>query len=196
MKKILVTVAIAALCAGGTAMALLSRTSAEPQSHTSPAPGHKAMTAADVTADSYSLVPYMLVRIYAAFDEKEEAAIYDGLAEVAAEEALEELYLERVGALGDGGLEPDQTLHAMEVLRLISTQQGDQVLIDAQWRVVGTVGHDEHLHVRGNTYSAKLQLAPVDDIWRIAAFDLTDIDRSEAGQTRREGSTDEWSAAN
>ena len=187
---------IVALCAGGTAVTLLSRTSAEPQSFTSPAPGHKAMTAADMTSDSYSVIPYMLVRIYAAFDEKEEAAIYDGLAEVAAEDALEQLYLERIGALGDGGLEPDQTLHAMEVLRLYSTQQGDQVLINAQWRVVGTVGHDEHMHVRGNTYSANLQLAPVDDIWRIVAFELTDIDRSEAGQTRREGSSDEWSAAN
>lgn len=194
MNKILVTVTFVVLGAVGVAVTVLGRANSEPQSYS--VPGHQAMTAADLTAESFRIIPYMLVQIYAAFDETEEEAIYDALAAVAAGDALEQLYLERIGAMGDGGLEPDQTLHALDVLRLKSTEQADMVSIDAQWRVVGTVGHDEHLHVRGNTYSANLQLEPVDGIWRLSAFDLTDVDRSEAGQTRREGTDDAWSAAN
>ena len=33
--------------------------------------------------------------------------------------------------------------------------------LDAEWEVIGTVGHSEHLHVRGNTYRANLTIAPL-----------------------------------
>ena len=37
------------------------------------------------------------------------------------------------------------------------------------------------MHVRGNTYAANLQLEPVNEHWRMTAFDLTDVDRTDAG---------------
>jgi hypothetical protein len=69
----------------------------------------------------------------------------------------------------------------MELLGLTSATEGDAVRMDAKWRVLGTVGHAEHMHVRGNTYSAELVIEPVDGVWRMTGFTLTDVDRTDAG---------------
>lgn len=45
------------------------------------------------------------------------------------------------------------------------------------------MGHAEHMHVRGNTYSADLYVAPVDGAWRITGFDLREVNRDAAGET-------------
>jgi hypothetical protein len=124
----------------------------------------------------------MMAVIYRAFAETQEEQIYDSLAQVSAGEALETLYLERVGAMQGGGLdEADQELHSMELAGLSSRRSGDGFRMTVSWRVVGTVGHATHLHVRGNTYAADLTVEPVDEGWRITSFDLTDVDRSDAG---------------
>lgn len=142
-------------------------------------------TADEVSRQSYRIAPEMLAVVYRAFAETEESAIYDSLAEVAAGDALESLYLERLGAMVGGGLDQssqsEQKIHSMELIRLSSLRDGTTLQWDAKWRVVGTVGHATHLHVRGNTYAATLTIEPVDDAWRMTAFDLTDVDRSEAG---------------
>jgi hypothetical protein len=81
-----------------------------------------------------------------------------------------------------GGLdEADQELHSMELAGLSSRRSGDGFRMTVSWRVVGTVGHATHLHVRGNTYAADLTVEPVDEGWRMTSFDLTDVDRSDAG---------------
>ena len=144
------------------------------------------MTADQVAEDFFLVAPEMLTRVYLAFNETEETAIYDSLAEVAAGDALEALYLERVGAMADNGLDPseeaDQQIHTMEMLRIDTARDGDEFSWDARWRVVGTVGHATHMHVRGNIYAAELDVAPVEGAWRITGFELTDVDRTEAGQ--------------
>ena len=139
------------------------------------------MTAAEVGVEGYKVAPALLSEVYKAFGETEEAQIYDGLAKVAAGPALEQLYLERLGAMAGGGLEPDQTIHEMELLGLGAHSQDNMVTLDAKWRVLGTVGHAEHMHVRGNAYSATLTLEPVDGAWRLTGFQLNDVDRTDAG---------------
>lgn len=120
------------------------------------------MTADKLSKEAYRVAPVMLETVYRAFGETDETAIYDSLAEVAAGDALEALYLERVGAMVGGGLDQsDQQLHEMELIKLSSRGTGTTIRWDAKWRVVGTVGHATHLHVRGNTYAASLTLAPV-----------------------------------
>jgi hypothetical protein len=150
-----------------------------------PAADLGAFTADEIARDSFRVAPELLAVVYRAFGETEEAAIYDGLARVAAGKALEALYLERLGAMVGGGLDQsetsDQEIHAMELIRLDSVRSGTTLQWTAKWRVVGTVGHAEHMHVRGNTYSAVLTIEPVEGAWRMTAFDLTDVDRSEAG---------------
>lgn len=141
------------------------------------------VTAAQFRDSSFQIVPEMLAVIYRAFAETDEGQIYDSLAEVSAGDALETLYLERVGAMVGGGLdEADQELHAMELAGLTSRLDGTTFNMTVTWRVVGTVGHATHLHVRGNTYSADLVVEPVDGAWRMTGFDLTDVDRTDAGE--------------
>ena len=170
----------AAIVAGGLAWALTRP--GEPSAYA--APGlDQPVAARELSANGFLVVPSLLEQVYLAFGETGEEAIYDGLAAVASGAALEALYLERIGAMAEAGLEPDQTIHEMELLGLSSRPEGGRVAMEARWRVLGTVGHAEHLHVRGNAYSADLLLEPVDGAWRLTGFALRDVDRTEAGTT-------------
>lgn len=148
------------------------------------APGIAPMTIEEARAEFWRLTPALLLVVYDAFGETEEGTIYDTLASVTDGEALEYLYLERVGAMAGGGLEEaDQTIHEIKLLNTQVSREGSTLAIDASWQVIGTVGHAEHLHVRGNTYSAELAVAPVEGAWRITGFELLDVDRDAAGET-------------
>ncbi len=148
------------------------------------APGLEPMTVDEARTDFWKLTPALLLVVYEAFGLTEEDAIYDTLASVTHGDALEYLYLERVGAMAGGGLEEaDQTIHEIKLLNTQVARDGGDLAIDASWQVIGTVGHAEHLHVRGNTYSADLSVSPVDGAWRITSFDLREVNRDAAGET-------------
>ena len=147
------------------------------------APGLEPMTATDAQNQMFDLLPALLLEVYNAFGQVEEAKIYDTLATASHGDALEALYLERAGAMVGGGLtEADQTIHEMQLKGASSRQSGETFRLDATWEVIGTVGHSEHLHVRGNTYQANLTIAPIDGAWKIVDFELTDVDRSAVGE--------------
>ncbi|MDJ1008445.1 MAG: hypothetical protein QNJ13_11535 [Paracoccaceae bacterium] len=148
------------------------------------APGLDPMSFDEARGEFYRLTPALLLVVYDAFGRTEEEDIYDTLAGVAGGDALEDLYLERVGAMAGGGLdEADQTIHEVKLLTSSVTARPGALVIDASWQVIGTVGHAEHLHVRGNTYSADLTVAPVDNAWKITDFELLDVNRDAAGET-------------
>jgi hypothetical protein len=147
------------------------------------APGLEPMGPEAARDELFALLPALLLVVYDAFGRTDEAEIYDTLEVAAAGDALENLYLERAGAMVGGGLtESDQTIHEMRLIKANSVQSGETFRLDAQWEVIGTVGHSEHLHVRGNTYRANLTIAPVEGAWRITDFELTDVDRQTAGE--------------
>lgn len=148
------------------------------------APGLDPLTISDAQSDFWRLTPALLLEVYAAFGETQENVIYDTLAGVTHGAALEYLYLERVGAMKGGGLdEVDQTIHEIKLLNTQVAREKNALIIDASWQVIGTVGHAEHLHVRGNTYSADLTVSPVEGAWRITDFKLLDVNRDTAGET-------------
>ena len=148
------------------------------------APGLDPLTIGEAQTEFWRLTPALLLVVYEAFGETQEDAIYDTLARVTHGEALEYLYLERVGAMKGGGLdEVDQTIHEIKLLNTQVAREKSALVIDATWQVIGTVGHSEHLHVRGNTYSADLTVSPVDGAWRISDFELRDVNRDAAGET-------------
>ncbi|KAJ56366.1 hypothetical protein ACMU_05320 [Actibacterium mucosum KCTC 23349] len=148
------------------------------------APGLDPLTIRDAQAEFWRLTPALLLVVYEAFGETQENAIYDTLASVTHGDALEYLYLERVGAMKGGGLEEaDQTIHEIKLLNTQVAHENSALIIDASWQVIGTVGHSEHLHVRGNTYSADLTVSPVEGAWRITDFELLDVNRDTAGET-------------
>lgn len=147
-------------------------------------PGKPGMTVEVAHELFYELTPALLLVVYEAFGQTEEDAIYDTLASVTHGEALEYLYLERVGAMSGGGLEEaDQTIHEIKLLKTQVSRDGANLAIDASWQVIGTVGHAEHLHVRGNTYSADLSVSPIEGAWRITEFELLEVNRDTAGET-------------
>jgi len=148
------------------------------------APGLDPLTMDAAHEDFWRLTPALLLVVYDAFGKTDEEQIYDTLAAVTHGDALEYLYLERVGAMAGGGLdEADQTIHEIKLLDTRVSREPAALTIDAAWQVIGTVGHAEHLHVRGNTYSADLVVSPVDGAWRITDFTLRDVNRDAAGET-------------
>jgi hypothetical protein len=140
-----------------------------------------ALTPAEAGRRGDELVASLLDRIYQAFEREDEGAIYDALAEAAAGDALEALYLQRRAALADRGLLADQEVHEVEMLAVEVARDGDRLRADARWRVLGLVGHEQHRHMRGNAYAADLMLEQRDGLWRVTGFDLRDVDRTEAG---------------
>ena len=145
--------------------------------------GLEPMSIRDAEAEFWRLTPALLLVVYEAFEAFREDTIYDTLASVTHGAALEALYLERMGAMAGGGLDAlDQTIHEITLLTSEATRDGSTLRIDASWQVIGTVGHAEHLHVRGNTYSAALTIAPIEGAWRITEFALLDVNRDTAGE--------------
>lgn len=179
-------IASLAFCAaiGVGAMALWPAQNGVAETDKFTAPGLDPMTIEEARSEFWRLTPALLLEVYEAFGLTEEDGIYDTLANVTHGDALEYLYLERVGAMAGGGLEEaDQTIHEIKLLNTQVERAGSDLAIDASWQVIGTVGHAEHLHVRGNTYSADLLVSPIDGAWRISDFDLREVNRDAAGET-------------
>jgi len=183
-QKVLIPALIVAALAAAAGSALMPSGKAISETDTFSAPGLDPLTIEEARADFWRLTPALLLVVYDAFGQTDEGAIYDTLASVTDGEALEYLYLERVGAMAGGGLEEaDQTIHEIKLLNTRVSRDGATLAIDASWQVIGTVGHAEHLHVRGNTYSADLSVTPVDGAWRITDFELLEVNRDTAGET-------------
>ena len=152
------------------------------------------MSLEEARSDFFRLTPALLLIAYDAFERTQEDEIWGTLAQVADGDALEELYLERVGAMKGGGLEEaDQTIHEIKLLSASVSNAGNALLIDASLQVIGTEGHAEHLHARGNTYSADLTVVAVGDAWKITGFELFDVNREAAGETLLAPETNRWS---
>ncbi len=172
--------AVALLLAGGAVAAVLALRPAT-ETATASAPGLGTVSARDLALNSHIAAPLVLERVYDGFAAGSEDEIYDTLAEVAAEEALVTLYLERMSTMASNGLAPDQQIHEMEILNLAATTAPREVTWQTTWRVLGTVGHAEHMHMRGNSYTAELRLQPVEGAWRLTGFALQEVDRRDAG---------------
>lgn len=184
VSKIIAVCAALLVLIAGTAAVFFSSGDQVSETESFTAPGLDPMTVDTAQAEFFRLTPALLLVVYEAFGETQEDAIYDTLASVTHGDALEYLYLERVGAMAGGGLEEaDQTIHEIKLLNTAVTRENASLMIDASWQVIGTVGHAEHLHVRGNTYSADLTVSPVEGAWRITDFELLDVNRDAAGET-------------
>lgn len=172
--------AISAACVVSIAVLALGLRYVQP--HRDTAVDWPPATLEAAAAQSEALLGLALEQVYRAFGETGETAIYDALARVAAEDALEALYLQRrdalVNAAFDGGA---QRVDHVDVLASEATVEGDRVAINGRWRVIGAVGHEDHQHIRGAAYTARLSFAQRPEGWRMVAFDLRDIDREAIG---------------
>jgi len=136
----------------------------------------------------FQLLTDTLEQLYLAFGEDSEEAIYDALAQVAGGDVLSELYLQRRSTLVNQDFASETTaIHGVDLIEMTMERDGDTLRFDARWHVLGSVGHEEHEHVRGNTYRARLTLTPVDGKHKVTAFELLDVKRADdADDTTKE----------
>jgi hypothetical protein len=147
------------------------------------APGLAPMTPETAADPDSPLVPSLLFGVYAAFGAPGEDAVYDALAQVAGGEALETLYLERMGAMAGGGLvDGAQEVHDVWMVRSETRRDGETLQVDAVWDVIGRLAHEDHVHTLGSRYRGALTIAPREGAWKITDFVLADADRSRAGR--------------
>jgi len=131
------------------------------------------------------LLDTLLTNVYRAFDFREEEDVYDKLALTVDGALLTDLYLQHRRAFAvkkAGGAQAKVTaveVTAAEPQRL--TDGGTRASIRGQWNVSGTVGHWGHVHTRENRYEAVLDLVATDADWKIAAMDVLEEERVEAG---------------
>jgi len=140
----------------------------------------KAITLTDATLPADEALPGVLTQVYRAFSLKDEAAIYDALAGAVAGDLITDLYLQRRAAqVADHAEDGEATILGVEVYEITprADQQGAQTFAVA-WRVIGRLRHIAHIHERINLYSADLTLAPVDGVWKLTGFTLTNTLRA------------------
>ena len=54
---------------------------------------------------------------------------------------------------------------------------GGGVSVTARWTVSGSVNHFGHTHYRRNRYAARVDLLPVDGIWKIGGIEVLEEER-------------------
>ncbi len=133
------------------------------------------------SAEMEPVLVELLGRVYTAFGQAEEFAIYDGIASAVAEDLVTSLYLQRRAAQ----LLEEEAGAETEILDLElkeMTAKGRNAagyIVAARWQVSGRVGHSDHQHIRVNEYAAELTLGPVTGGWQFTGFDLDTVARQE-----------------
>jgi len=125
-------------------------------------------------ARSREVVTALLHNIYRAFDHRAEERIYDVLAQSAAGDLLEKIYLETRRGLvlaNQGGARAKVKEIELETLTA-ERADGGAFRANATWSVSGSVGHWGHVHQRRNRVRAELWVAPVDGNWKLIDLEL------------------------
>ena len=128
--------------------------------------------AGDATITSQKAEPVvsaLLHNIYRAFDFRAEEDIYDVLDQSVSGDLLAEIYLETRRGLelaNQGGARAK--VKSVELIEL-DVQEGEDggFIASSTWTVGGSVGHWGHIHERRNQYRARLEIAPVDGVWKL-----------------------------
>lgn len=132
----------------------------------------------------------LLRNIYRAFDQRTESGVYDALARSIQGDMLEKVYLQTANSLlidekSSTRLHVTELEARVDALKQIKKPNG--FIADAQWTVLGTVGHWGHQHTRVNRYTAKVTVKP--DIpsadsskkqpasWKITALEILEEKR-------------------
>lgn len=132
----------------------------------------------------------LLRNIYRAFDQRTESGVYDVLARSIQGDMLEKVYLQTAESLlidkqSSTRLHVTELEAHVDALKQIKKPNG--FIADAQWTVLGTVGHWGHQHQRVNRYTAKVTVKsdrlPKDSTkerpasWKITTLEILDEKR-------------------
>ena len=126
------------------------------------------------------ILEQLLSNIYQSFEFRTEEAIYDNLAVSVEGDQLTDIYLENRRALeveNRGGARARVDQVDVTEISSIHSVPGKQLLVQAEWRVGGSVSHFGHTHYRHNLYVAAVTLSYVDSVWKIKRIDVIDEHR-------------------
>jgi hypothetical protein len=118
------------------------------------------------------IVSALLHNVYRAFDFRAEEDIYDVLDQSVSGELLADIYLETRRGLelaNQGGARAKVKAVELTDLDVQSGKNGGFVAAST-WMVAGSVGHWGHIHERRNQYRARLNIEPVDGVWKLTGL--------------------------
>lgn len=125
------------------------------------------------------LVNNLLHNVYRAFDYRGEEVIYDVLEKSVSGELLTDIYLETQKGLelaNQGGARVKVKSTEVQSAELVS-RSGNQLNIESNWNVGGSVGHWGHVHQRSNSYRANLQISEIDGAWKLTGLEILEEQR-------------------
>ncbi|MEL7316197.1 MAG: HupE/UreJ family protein [Cyanobacteria bacterium J06559_3] len=126
------------------------------------------------------ILEQLLSNVYQSFEFRTEEEIYDNLAVSVEGEQLADIYLENRRALeveNRGGARARVDQVDVTEISSIHSAPGKELLVQAEWRVGGSVSHFGHTHYRHNLYVAAVTLSYVDSVWKIKRIDVIDEHR-------------------
>jgi hypothetical protein len=133
-----------------------------------------------VQGQSKQVIAGLLHNIYRAFDYRDESTIYDVLNRSVSGDLLADIYLETRRGLvlaNQGGARAKVKNIELKSVGAELLDDGEGFEADATWVVSGSVGHWGHVHTRQNQYQARMQVNPVDGVWKITALEVLQEER-------------------
>jgi hypothetical protein len=131
-------------------------------------------------AEAAKILQGLMLNTYRAFMLERDEDVYDTLARSVAGEFLSEVYLQNREKLrmgnADGALAIIQQLDIKSIEAMDRKKDGS-IGIVANWDVYGSVHHQNHVHYRCNTYTAKVIIKPTDEYWKLSKIELLDEQR-------------------
>jgi hypothetical protein len=125
------------------------------------------------------LVGDLLHNVYRAFDYRGEELIYDVLEKSVSGELLTDIYLETQKGLeleNQGGARVKVKTIAVNAASL-TDREGNQLTIEGDWTVSGSVGHWGHVHQRSTGYRANLEISEIDGAWKLTGLEILEEQR-------------------
>ncbi len=127
-----------------------------------------------------AIVGDLLHNIYRAFDYREEADIYDVLAQSVSGELLTDIFLETKRSLilaNQGGAQAKVQNVTLSGVDILPDDGNDSFSVEANWTVYGSVGHWGHIHQRSNRYLARLRVGVDGQRWKLEEMTVLQEER-------------------
>lgn len=126
------------------------------------------------------ILDQLLGNVYESFEFRTEEEIYDKLAISVAGEQLTDIYLENRRALeveNRGGARASVDYVDVTEIGSVYSLPNEEVFVQAEWLVGGSVTHFGHTHYRNNLYVALVTLTYTDSVWKIKSIEVVDEHR-------------------
>ncbi len=127
-----------------------------------------------------AIVSDLLHNVYRSFDYRDEADIYDVLAQSVSGELLTDIFLETKRSLvlaNQGGAEATVKSVQVNGVEILPEEAADSFSVEVDWTVNGSVGHWGHIHQRSNRYLARLRVAVDGERWKLQAMSVLQEER-------------------